>query len=141
MFSHYSFSLLSFSNKYFNHFSSDKISTPLFPIKDVVGFFVGFLCIFLSRDDGTHAESINSDLQRGLDRRLRHNTIEHRTEPVNTTATPAQRATLAEFLQILIPTDRTNGTRTRATQILTYKFVEICSTPLTTAPRRLECGR
>ena len=30
----------------------------------------------------------------------------------------------------------TNGTRTRATQMLTYKFVEI-STPLTTAPRRL----
>ena len=30
----------------------------------------------------THAESINSDLQRGLDRRLRHN-IEHRTEPVS----------------------------------------------------------
>ena len=33
-------------------------------------------------------------------------------------------------------TNRTSGTRTRATQMLTYKFVEICSTPLTTAPRR-----
>ena len=42
-----------------------------------------------------------------------------------------------EFLQIQIPTDRTSGTRTRATQMLTYKFVEICSTPLTTALRRL----
>ena len=32
----------------------------------------------------THAESINSDLQRGLDRRLRHTrNIEHRTEPVS----------------------------------------------------------
>ena len=31
----------------------------------------------------THAESINSDLQRGLDRRLRHINIEHRTEPVS----------------------------------------------------------
>ena len=31
----------------------------------------------------THAESTNSDLQRGLDRRLRHtHIIEHRTEPV-----------------------------------------------------------
>ena len=36
-----------------------------------------------------------------------------------------------------IPTDRTSGTRTRATEMLTYKFVEIYSTPLTTAPRRL----
>ena len=35
---------------------------------------------FLSRDDNTHVESINSDLQRGVDRRLRHNNIEHRTE-------------------------------------------------------------
>ena len=40
-----------------------------------------------------------------------------------------------EFLRIQIPTDRTSGTRTRSTQILTYKFVEICSTLLTTAPR------
>ena len=40
------------------------------------------------------------------------------------------------FLQIIIPTDRTSGTRTRATQMLTYKFVEMCSTPWTTAPRR-----
>ena len=39
-------------------------------------------------------------------------------------------------MRIQIPTGRTNGTRTRATQMLTYKFVEICSTPLTTAPRR-----
>ena len=32
----------------------------------------------------THAESINSDLQRGLDTRSRHtHNIEHRTEPVS----------------------------------------------------------
>ena len=32
----------------------------------------------------THTESINSDLQRGLDRRLRHtHNIEPRTEPVS----------------------------------------------------------
>ena len=42
-----------------------------------------------------------------------------------------------EFLQIQIPTDRTSKTRTRATQMLTNKFVEISSTPLTTAPLRL----
>ena len=40
-----------------------------------------------------------------------------------------------EFLRIQIPTDRTSGTRTRATQMYTYKFAEICSTPLTTAPK------
>ena len=39
-------------------------------------------------------------------------------------------------MQIQIPTDRTSGTRTRATQMLTNKCVEICSAPLTTAPRR-----
>ena len=32
---------------------------------------------------------------------------------------------IVEFLQIQIPTDRTSGTRTRATQMLTNKFVEI----------------
>ena len=31
-----------------------------------------FLCIFCPGTMKTHAESINSDLQRGLDRRLRH---------------------------------------------------------------------
>ena len=32
----------------------------------------------------THAESINSDLQRGLNKRLRHtHNIEHGTEPVS----------------------------------------------------------
>ena len=41
-----------------------------------------------------------------------------------------------EIFRIQIPTDRTNETRTRATRMLTYKFAEICSTPLTTAPRR-----
>ena len=36
-------------------------------------FFVGFFNAFLCRGTmTTHAESINSDLQRGLDRRLRH---------------------------------------------------------------------
>ena len=40
-----------------------------------------------------------------------------------------------EFKSRLIDT---NGTRTRATQMLTYKFVEI-STPLTTAPWRPVC--
>ena len=44
---------------------------------------------------------------------------------------------IAEYLQIQIPTDRTSGTRTRATQMLTDTIVEICSTPLTTAPRRI----
>ena len=44
---------------------------------------------------------------------------------------------IIEFLQIQIPTDRTSGTRTRTTQMLTNTIVEICSTPLTTAPRRL----
>ena len=43
---------------------------------------------------------------------------------------------IVEFLQIQIPTDRTSGTRTRATQMLTNTIVEICSTTLTTAPRR-----
>ena len=42
---------------------------------------------------------------------------------------------IVEFLQIQIPTDRTSGTRTSATQMLTNKFVDICSTPLTTAPK------
>ena len=42
---------------------------------------------------------------------------------------------MVRFLQIQIPTDRTSGIRTRATQMLTNKLVEICSTPLTTAPR------
>ena len=44
---------------------------------------------------------------------------------------------IIEFLQIQIPTDRTSGTRTRATQMLTNTIVEKCSKPLTTAPRRL----
>ena len=35
-------------------------------------------------------------------------------------------------MRIQIPTDRTSETQTRATQMLTFKFVEICSTPLTT---------
>ena len=42
---------------------------------------------------------------------------------------------IVEFLQIQIPTDRTSGTRTRATQMLTNTIAEICSTPLTTPPR------
>ena len=44
---------------------------------------------------------------------------------------------MVEFLQIQIPIDRTSETRTRATQMLTDKCVEMCSTPLTTAPRRI----
>ena len=40
-----------------------------------------------------------------------------------------------------IPTDRTSGTRTRSTQMLTYKCVEIFTTPLTTAPRQLPGSR
>ena len=40
-------------------------------------------------------------------------------------------------MQIQIPTDRTSGTRNRATQMLTNTILEICSTLLTTAPRRL----
>ena len=47
-------------------------------------------------------------------------------------------ALIVQFLQIQIPTDRASGTRTCATPMLTNKFVEICSTPLTTAPRRLK---
>ena len=43
---------------------------------------------------------------------------------------------IVEFLQIPIPTDRTSGTRTCATQMLTNTNVEICSTRLTTVPRR-----
>ena len=39
-------------------------------------------------------------------------------------------------MQIQIPTNRTSGIRTRATQMLTNTIVEKCSTPLTTAPRR-----
>ena len=35
-------------------------------------FFIFFIYAFLSRTMTTHAESINSDLQRGLDRHLRH---------------------------------------------------------------------
>ena len=45
---------------------------------------------------------------------------------------------LVEYLQIKILTNRTSGTRTRITQMSTNKFVEICSTSLTTAPRRPE---
>ena len=41
-------------------------------------------------------------------------------------------------MRIQILTDGTSGTRTSATHILTFRFVEICSTPLTTAPRRLK---
>ena len=37
-------------------------------------FFKKQFMHFLFRDDDTHVESINSDLQRGLDRRLRHTT-------------------------------------------------------------------
>ena len=43
---------------------------------------------------------------------------------------------IVEFLQIQITTERTSVTRTRAAQILPNTIVEICSTPLTTAPRR-----
>ena len=46
---------------------------------------------------------------------------------------------IVEFLQIQIPPDRTSGTRTCATQMLTNTIVEICSTPLTTGPRRTRC--
>ena len=67
--------------------------------------FLSFFMHFCPGTMTTHAESINSDLERGLDRRLRH-----------------------------------SGTRTRATQMLTNKFVVICSTPLTTAPRRQQIG-
>ena len=42
-----------------------------------------------------------------------------------------------EFLRFQISTDRTSGTRTRATQMLNFKFGEICSMPITTAPRGL----
>ena len=41
-----------------------------------------------------------------------------------------------EFLRNQIALDITSGTRTRANQMLTYKFVELCWTPLTTALRR-----
>ena len=86
----------------------------------------------------THAESINSDLQRGLDRHLRHtqHRTQNRTSPLkyqrttNTTATSGS-VLIIEFLQIQIPTDRNSGTRTRATQMLTNTIVEKWSTPLT----------
>ena len=58
----------------------------------------------------TQAESINSDLQRGLDRCLRH---------THTTLNTKQNQLVVEFLRIQIPTDRTSATRTRATQMLT----------------------
>ena len=91
----------------------------------------------------THAESINSDLQRGLDRRLRHTTLNteqnHLVIKVSADNRNASSYVLiVEFLQIQIPTDRTSGTRTRATQMLTNTFVEICSTTLTSVPRRLK---
>ena len=66
--------------------------------KRVQDFFIFFyLCIFYPGTMTTHAESINSDLQRGLDRHLRH--TQHRTRnrtskplkyqrTTNTTATP-----------------------------------------------------
>ena len=41
-------------------------------------------------------------------------------------------------MQIQIPTDRTSGTRTCPTQMLTNIIVEICTTRLTTAPRRVK---
>ena len=40
-----------------------------------------------------------------------------------------------EYLQIQIISDGTSGTRTRPTHMLTFRFVEICSSPSTTAPR------
>ena len=52
------------------------------PEKDFLDGLGFFCCCFCPGTMTTHAESINSDLQRGLDRRLRHN-IEHRTEPVS----------------------------------------------------------
>ena len=52
------------------------------------------------------------------------------------TMTTHAQSQLIQFLSIQIPTDRISGTRTRATQMLTNTIVEICSTPLTTAPRR-----
>ena len=107
-----------------------------------------FIFLFMHFYPGTmttHAESINSDLQRGLDKHLRH--TQHRTQnrtskplkyqrTTNTTATLVVNYWIIEFLQIQIPTDRTSGTRTRDTQMLTNTIVEKCSTPLTTAPRR-----
>ena len=90
----------------------------------------------------THAESINPDLQRGLDRRLRHITFntEQNQLAIKVSAdnqyyrNASGYVLIVEFLRIQILTDRTSGTRTRAIQMLTYKFVEICSTPLTTVP-------
>ena len=50
-----------------------------------IKFFLFFyLCIFYPGTMTTHAESINSDLQRGLDRHLRH--TQHRTQ--NRTSKP-----------------------------------------------------
>ena len=46
--------------------------------------FFFYLCIFYPGTMTTHAESINSDLQRGLDRHLRH--TQHRTQ--NRTSKP-----------------------------------------------------
>ena len=43
---------------------------------------ISFFLHFCPGTMTTHAKSINSALQRGLNRRLRHN-IEHRTEPVS----------------------------------------------------------
>ena len=71
--------------------------------------------------------------------------IEHRTEPVSHYSTSGQlilpqRLWLSinsGFLWIQIPSDRTSGTQTHATQMLTFKFVEICSTPLITALGRI----
>ena len=46
--------------------------------------FLGFFFMhFCPETMTTHAESINSDLQRGLDRRLRHTTLNTETEPVS----------------------------------------------------------
>ena len=116
---------------------------PIFFPLDLFFIFYFLFMHFCPGTITTHAESINSDLLRGLDRRLRH--IQHWTQ--NRTSWPSkyQRTTntaatlvvqlryLSFFLQIQIPTDRTNGTRTCATQMLTNTIIEICSTRLTTA--------
>ena len=69
----------------------------------------------------TQAESIHSDLQRG------------QAFTAHTTLNTEERTTNTTRMQIQIPADRNSGTRPRVTQMLSYKFVEICSTRLITS--------
>ena len=104
-----------------------------------------FLCI-LSRDNDnprTHAESIYSEQRCGLDRRLRRTTLNTEQNQLAIYSISGHlklpqrcwlRISSGEFKSRLI---EPAGLEPAPLKMLTYKFVKICSTPLTTAPRRL----